>query len=142
MRLADAEKAYSDELMRQERLKALAASVPYRDALVNMKSNIHKSTLARTNDYYESSSDSGLSNFQIGLSKLNGFTNERLFSDPKFRELTMVYLRQWFIILVSKAKTISHYHSPHRTCAPTSRARSGFISIFSSCCEAVNTSGN
>ena len=64
-RLAETNKAYNEELLRQERLKALAASVPYYDAVNSMRSNIHKTTLARMNDYYEPSSDSGLSDFQM-----------------------------------------------------------------------------
>ena len=72
-----------EELARQQRLRALAASVPYHSTIKNIKSNIQKSTESRMNDIYEPSSDTGLTDFQMG--KLKSFTNERVFSDPKFR---------------------------------------------------------
>lgn len=72
-----------EEIARQERLNALAASVPYHATIKNIKSNLQKSTESRMNDIYEPSSDSGLTDFQMG--KMTSFSNERVFSDPKFR---------------------------------------------------------
>jgi hypothetical protein len=140
-RLAETNKAYNEELLRQERLKALAASVPYYDAVNSMRSNIHKTTLARMNDYYEPSSDSGLSDFQ--MSKLNGFTNERMFSDPKFRKLNdEQYTIIFRIILPAKVQHIRSFHPSLRTCTPTSRARSCSMPIFASCGETSYTPRN
>ena len=77
------EESARKQLLRDQCLNALAASVPYHSTIKNIKSNIQKSTASRMNDIFEPCSDTGLSEFQIG--KMTGFTNERVFSDPKFR---------------------------------------------------------
>ena len=76
----DATKA---EERRLERLSALAASVPYYRTIMNTTSDIHRSTEARKHDVYVGRDD--LADFQCGLQKLRSFTNEKLFSDSKFR---------------------------------------------------------
>lgn len=71
---------------RLEKLSALAATVPYYSAIINTRSDIHKSTIARMNDIYELPSSGGdLADFQQGLKKLRTFTNDTFFSDTKFR---------------------------------------------------------
>ena len=87
-RIVDTNRMVEEELKRQERLRALAASVPYHDTVKNIRSNVHKTTRARMNDYYEPSSDSTLADFQQGMSKLRSFTDEKVFSDPKFRKFS------------------------------------------------------
>lgn len=77
------ERSARERIVRDQYLNALAASVPYHSAIKNVKSNIEKSTASRMNDIYEPCSDTGLSEFQMG--KMTGFTNARVFSDPKFR---------------------------------------------------------
>jgi len=79
------EKSDEAELARQKRLDALAASVPYYDAVNSVKSDINKTTVSRINDVYEPLSENGLADFQQGIRKMTGFTNEKIFSDPKFR---------------------------------------------------------
>ena len=65
-----------------DKLTALAVTVPYYSNIINKKIDLHKSTAAIMNDVYESCD---LADFQQGLTKLRTFTNERVFSDPKFR---------------------------------------------------------
>eukprot|EP00956_Cyclotella_meneghiniana_P035277 scaffold113296_cov42-Cyclotella_meneghiniana.AAC.1 len=80
---ADMESAKAEEC-RLERLFALAASVPYYGTLRNITPDIHKTTEARKNDVYMSR-DNSLADFQCGLQQLRSFTNDRVFSDSKFR---------------------------------------------------------
>eukprot|EP00956_Cyclotella_meneghiniana_P040092 scaffold186349_cov36-Cyclotella_meneghiniana.AAC.1 len=81
---ADMESAKAEE-RRLERLFALAASVPYYGTLLNnITPDIHKTTEARKNDVYMSR-DNSLADFQCGLQQLRSFTNDRVFSDIKFR---------------------------------------------------------
>lgn len=70
------------EAGRSQRLLALAASVPYYNDIINTVPDIHKTTKARTNDVY-TGRDSSLADFQCG--ELKSFTNDKVFSDPKFR---------------------------------------------------------
>lgn len=79
------EKEKQKEAKRLEKLQTLAASVPYYTTIVEKKANLTKSTVARMNDIFESSSDNELLDFQQGFKKLHGFTDKRVFSDPKFR---------------------------------------------------------
>ncbi|GFH53078.1 hypothetical protein CTEN210_09554 [Chaetoceros tenuissimus] len=72
-----------EEAQRQKRLEMVASSVPYHSKISNMKANILKSTAARSNDYYEPLSQSGLKEFQHGKAKF--FSESKVFSDPKFR---------------------------------------------------------
>ena len=81
----DMKKAKEDKIEIEEKLKDLAASVPYYSSIIAKKSDLSKSTAARLNDIFESSSDSDLKDFQQGLKKMTGFTNQKVFSDPKFR---------------------------------------------------------
>lgn len=67
-----------------ERLNALAATVPYWDNVVNAKADLEKSTVARENDVY-CEDLTGLYSFQQGDGKLRSFTNEKVFSDVRFR---------------------------------------------------------
>lgn len=72
------EEAAKAEESRIERLNAIAACVPYnRDPT----SDIHKTTEARKHDVY--AGPSKLADFQSG--NLKSFTEEKVFSDPKFR---------------------------------------------------------
>lgn len=52
---------------------------------MGVQSNIHGTTACRDNDVYHGDTTGGLAAFQLGLSKLHGFTNEKIFSDRKFR---------------------------------------------------------
>ena len=72
------------EELRLERLSALAASVPYYRDIINAESDIHKTTEARKNDVYMCR-DASLADFQCGLQQLRCFTNDKVFSDSKFR---------------------------------------------------------
>lgn len=72
-----------EEAQKQTRLEMVASSVPYHSKISNMKANIFKSTAARSNDYYEPMSESGLKEFQQGRAKF--FSESKIFSDPKFR---------------------------------------------------------
>lgn len=72
-----------EEAQKQKRLEMVASSVPYHSKISNMKANIFKSTAARSNDYYEPMSESGLKEFQQGRAKF--FSESKIFSDPKFR---------------------------------------------------------
>lgn len=67
-----------------ERLSKLAASVPYYDRILNASADLSKTTVARANDIYEEDL-TGLYSFQQGDGKLTSFTNEKVFSDLKFR---------------------------------------------------------
>lgn len=80
---ADLESAKAEE-RRLGRLFALAASVPYYGTLLNITPDIHKTTEARKNDVY-TSRDNSLADFQCGLQQLRSFTNDKVFSDSKFR---------------------------------------------------------
>jgi hypothetical protein len=73
-----------EEAKRLERLNALAASAPYYRDIINTVPDIHKTTKARLNDVY-TARDASLADFQCGLQQLKSFSNEKLFSDPKFR---------------------------------------------------------
>lgn len=84
-RLNAMEETRKKKVEREEKLNELAASVPYHSSIIAKKSDLSKSTAARLNDIFESSSDSELKDFQQGLKKMTGFTNQRVFSDPKFR---------------------------------------------------------
>lgn len=75
------EEALRLEEIRLERLNALAASVPYYKSIMDKTSDIHKSTQARKHDVFGGRSD--LADFQSG--KVKNFTNEKLFSDSRFR---------------------------------------------------------
>jgi hypothetical protein len=79
------EKAKEEEISKIKKLNALAASVPYHASIIAKKADLSKSTAARMNDIYESSSDTNLMDFQQGLKQLKGFTDKKVFSDPKFR---------------------------------------------------------
>jgi hypothetical protein len=59
----------------------LAASVPYYRNIVTTSSDIYKTTEARKNDVYAGRGE--LADFQSG--KFKSFTEERVFSDSKFR---------------------------------------------------------
>lgn len=65
------EEALRLEEIRLERLNALAASVPYYKSIMDKTSDIHKSTQARKHD--------------VQSGKVKNFTNEKLFSDSRFR---------------------------------------------------------
>jgi len=69
---------------KMDRLSALAASVPYYENIMNAKADLGKSTVARENDVWEEDR-SGLTDFQHGVGKLRSFTNEKVFSDVRFR---------------------------------------------------------
>ena len=64
-----------------ERLKTLARSCPYQKKIADLSADIHKSTNARQNDFFRRQSD--LADFQ--LDRHTSFTDEKLFSDKKFR---------------------------------------------------------
>ena len=72
------EEAAKAEESRIERLNAISASVPYNR---NKQSDIYKTTEARKHDVY--AGPSTLADFQCG--NLKSFTQEKVFSDPKFR---------------------------------------------------------
>jgi hypothetical protein len=72
------------EERRLDRLCALAASVPYYKNIMNAVPDIYKTTEARKNDVYRGR-DASLADFQCGLAQLKSFTNDKLFSDAKFR---------------------------------------------------------
>ena len=67
-----------------DRLNALAATVPYWDKLVAAEADLSKTTKARENDVY-CEDLTGLYTFQQGEGKLRSFTNEKVFSDVRFR---------------------------------------------------------
>ena len=79
--MSNAASAKAEE-RRLEKLCALAASVPYYKDIINATSDIHKTTEARKNDVH-TSRDSSLAEFQRG--ELRSFTNDKVFSDSKFR---------------------------------------------------------
>lgn len=68
---------------KEKRLSALAMTVPYYSSMKEIKSNIEKPTASCLNAIFEPSDNNFRSDFQRGA--LTGFTNEKLFSDPKFR---------------------------------------------------------
>ena len=70
------------EEKRCEKLNRLAASVPYHETLTTISANIMKSTAATDASKYQHDK-SCLSDFD--LSNQSFFSEERLFSDPKFR---------------------------------------------------------
>ena len=78
------EEAAKAEELKYERLSQLAATVPYWDNILDVRANIHGSTVARENAVYHKDS-TGLTAFQHGLSKLHSFTNDKVFSDRAFR---------------------------------------------------------
>jgi hypothetical protein len=67
-----------------DRLSALAATVPYWDKVLAAEADLSKTTKARENDVY-CEDLSGLYSFQQGDGKLRSFTNEKVFSDVRFR---------------------------------------------------------
>jgi hypothetical protein len=81
--MSDVESA-REEVERLERLSVLASSVPYYRNIINTVPDIHKTTKARTNDVY-TGRDASRTDFQCGLQQLKSFTNDKVFSDPKFR---------------------------------------------------------
>jgi len=72
------------EELKYERLSQLAATVPYWDNILDVQANIHANTVARENGAYHEDA-TGLTAFQHGLSKLQSFTNEKVFSERRFR---------------------------------------------------------
>ncbi len=72
-------------MKRLEKLNKLAATVPYHKSIITKKADLTKSTAARSNDIFEPSCSDDLKDFQLGLQRLKCFTDERIFSDPKFR---------------------------------------------------------
>lgn len=70
------------EEKRCEKLNRLAASVPYHETLTTISANIMKSTAATDASKYQHDK-SCLSDFDV--SNQSFFSEERLFSDPKFR---------------------------------------------------------
>ena len=80
----EAELKTIQEMEKLERLSALAATVPYYERLLNAKADLSKMTVARENDVYQEDL-TGLSDFQHGEGKLRSFTNEKVFSDVRFR---------------------------------------------------------
>ena len=76
--------AVQTEERRLEQLSALAASVPYYSSIMNLSADIFRTTVARSHDVYEGT-DPNLADFQCGLGKLRSFTNEKVFSDRRFR---------------------------------------------------------
>ena len=74
-----------EKIEKLEKLKKLAASVPYHSSIISKKADLTKSTAARANDIFVPSCSDDLRDFQLGLQKLNCFTDEKIFSDPKFR---------------------------------------------------------
>jgi len=75
------EEACAAEKARLEKLNNLATNVPYYKTIAEKTSDIHKTTQARKNDKYGGRSK--LADFQCG--NLKGFSNEKVFSDAKFR---------------------------------------------------------
>ncbi len=78
-------KKEKEELERLVNLNKLATLVPYHNSITSKKADLTKSTAARRNDIFEPSCGDDLRDFQQGLHKLNCFTDEKIFSDPKFR---------------------------------------------------------
>jgi hypothetical protein len=72
------------EKEREEKLQKLAASVPYYDKIVSCSSDIHKLTKTREADMFQKD-ESGLLPFQHGEQRRNFFSDERLFSNARFR---------------------------------------------------------
>lgn len=77
-------KAFRQEQQRVERLSVVAASVPYYEAIHSITSNIHKTTSCRKNNIYDPYASTKLLDFQR-QDGMSSFTNERVFSDTKFR---------------------------------------------------------
>ena len=100
-KMAD-EAASRAEKARLEKLNNLATNVPYYNSITEKVSDIYKTTQARKNDVYEGRSM--LADFQCG--NLKGFTNERIFSDAKFR-----YAHDFTCLI-----TLSHIISTHSVC--------------------------
>jgi len=76
--------AAEKEKMRQQKLQELAATVPYYEKIVNSEADINKTTKCRENDIYEKD-ETGLMQFQHGQKKRHFFTDEKLFSNFRFR---------------------------------------------------------
>jgi len=76
--------AAKHEQKRLEKPSAIATKVPYYNSIQNSKSDIHKMMIARMQDKYEEDTKH-LKDFQHGSKKLHCFTNERVFSDLRFR---------------------------------------------------------
>lgn len=70
-------------MAKQKRLCALAETVPYYSTLQQIKSNIEKPTASYLNSGFDPNDDNFRSTFQRGV--MTTFTNEKVFSDPKFR---------------------------------------------------------
>lgn len=83
-RKALTEAARAEEL-KYERLSRLAATVPYWDNILDVQATfMNGTTVARENGAYHEDV-TGLTAFQHGLSKLQSFTNKKVFSDRRFR---------------------------------------------------------
>ena len=80
---ADTAAAKTEE-RRLEQLCALAASVPYYKNIIDATPDIYKTTEARKADIF-TKRDTSLADFQCGLHQLKSFTNDKVFSDSKFR---------------------------------------------------------
>jgi hypothetical protein len=81
------EKSKREREFQLERLSELAMSCPYQKKIADLQPDIHKSTNARQNDFFRRQSD--LADFQLGRHR--SFTDEKLFSDPKFRLTNALY---------------------------------------------------
>ena len=77
------DQALEKEKQRLERLSILATTVPYYENIQKILPNIHKTTFCRKSDVYDSSCSRNLMDFQRKY--MPSFSNERLFSDKKFR---------------------------------------------------------
>jgi len=84
---AAVEKSKREREFQLGRLSALALSCPYQKKIADLKPDIHKSTNARQNDFFRRQND--LADFQLGRHR--SFTDEKLFSDPKFRLSNALY---------------------------------------------------
>lgn len=77
----------AEEMQEREReinkvkLMRLAASCPYQEKILDLESDVLKTTKARQNDFYRRQND--LADFQRGT--LRSFSDERCFSDNKYR---------------------------------------------------------
>ena len=77
----------AEEMQAREReinkvkLMRLAASCPYQEKILDLESDVLKTTKARQNDFYRRQND--LADFQRGT--LRSFSDERCFSDNKYR---------------------------------------------------------
>jgi hypothetical protein len=77
------EETRREQIAKEKRLHKLAKSTPYYSSLKEITSNLEKPTASCLNAIYEPSDSCYRGDFQRGV--MTGFTNEKLFSDPKFR---------------------------------------------------------